>query len=140
MKVDQTRRNSLAGVKRSSGSRGVASSDFDSLLISEQKIDAVAASNRISSVDAVVALQEITGDNTDERGAKNRANLILDKLEDIRMGLLMGQIPKSNLDELSRILIVARENSIDANLLEIIEDIELRAKIELAKLEMTTSL
>jgi hypothetical protein len=138
MKVDQTRRNSLAGVKRSSGSRGAASSDFDSLLISEQKIDAVAASNRISSVDAVVALQEITGDNTDERGAKNRANLILDKLEDIRMGLLMGQIPKSNLDELSRILIVARENSIDANLLEIIEDIELRAKIELAKLEMGT--
>ena len=138
MKVDQTRRNSLAGVKRSSGSRGAASGDFDSLLISEQKIDAVAASNRISSVDAVVALQEITGDNTDERGAKNRANLILDKLEDIRMGLLMGQIPKSNLDELSRILIVARENSIDANLLEIIEDIELRAKIELAKLEMGT--
>ena len=138
MKVDQTRRNSLAGVKRSSGSRGVASSDFDSLLISEQKIDDVATTNRISSVDAVVALQEITGDNTDERGAKNRANLILDKLEDIRMGLLMGQIPKSNLEELSKILILARENSIDSNLLEIIEDIELRAKIELAKLEMTT--
>ena len=138
MKVDQTRRNSLAGVKRSSGKRGVASSDFDSLLISEQKIDAVAATNRISSVDAVVALQEITGDNTDERGAKNRANLILDKLEDIRMGLLMGQIPKSNLEELSKILILARENSIDSNLLEIIEDIELRAKIELAKLEIIT--
>ena len=138
MKVDQTRRNSLAGVKRSSGSRGAASSDFDSLLISEQKIDAVAASNRISSVDAVVALQEITGDNTDERGAKHRANLILDKLEDIRMGLLMGQIPKSNLEELSKILILARENSIDSNLSEIIEDIELRAKIELAKLEIIT--
>ena len=139
MKVDQTRRNSLAGVKRSSGSRGVASSDFDSLLISEQKIDAVATTNRISSVDAVVALQEITGDDTDEKGAKNRANFILDKLEDIRMGLLMGQIPKSNLEDLSKILIVARKNSIDSNLLEIIEDIELRAKIELAKLEMTTS-
>ena len=138
MKVDQTRRNSLSGVKRSSGSRGVANSDFDSLLISEQKIDSVAASNRISSVDAVVALQEITGDNTNERGAKNRANLILDKLEDIRMGLLMGQIPKSNLEDLSKILIVARKNSIDSNLLEIIEDIELRAKIELAKLEIIT--
>ena len=138
MKVDQTRRNSLVGVKRSSGNRGVASSDFDSLLISEQKIDAVAATNRISSVDAVVGLQEITGDNTDERGAKNRANLILDKLEDIRMGLLLGQIPKTNLEELSKILILARENSIDSNLLEIIEDIELRAKIELAKLEIKT--
>ena len=139
MKVDQTRRNSLSGVKRSSVSRGVANSDFDSLLISEQKIDAVATTNRISSVDAVVALQEITGDDTDEKGAKNRANFILDKLEDIRMGLLMGQIPKSNLEDLSKILIVARKNSIDSNLLEIIEDIELRAKIELAKLEMTTS-
>ena len=138
MKVDQTRRNSLASVKRSSGNRGVESSDFDSLLISEQKIDAVAATNRISSVDAVVGLQEITGDNTDERGAKNRANLILDKLEDIRMGLLMGQIPKSNLEELSKILIVARENSIDSNLLQVIEDIELRAKIELAKLAIKT--
>ena len=138
MKVDQTRRNSPASVKRSSGNRGVESSDFDSLLTAGQKTDAVAATNRISSVDAVVALQEITGDNTDERGAKNRANLILDKLEDIRMGLLMGQIPKSNLEELSKILILARENSIDSNLLEIIEDVELRAKIELAKLEIKT--
>ena len=136
MKVDQTRRNSPASVKRSSGNRGVESSDFDSLLTAEQKIGSVAATNRISSVDSVVALQEITGDNRDEGGAKSRANLILDKLEDIRMGLLMGQIPKSNLEELSKILIVARENSIDSNLLEVIEDIELRAKIELAKLEI----
>ena len=136
MKVDQTRRNSLPGVKPSSGSRGVKSSNFDSLLISEQKIDPVASTNRISSVDAVVGMQEITDDNKDERGAKNRANLILDKLEDIRMGLLLGEIPKSNLEELSKVLEVARENSVDSKLLEIIDDIELRAKIELAKLEI----
>jgi len=136
MKVDQTRRNSLPGVKPSSGSRGVKSSNFDSLLISEQKIDPVASTNRISSVDAVVGMQEITDDNKDERGAKNRANLILDKLEDIRMGLLLGEIPKSNLEELSKVLQVARENSADSKLLEIIDDIELRAKIELAKLEI----
>jgi MoaA/NifB/PqqE/SkfB family radical SAM enzyme len=134
--VDQTRRNSLPGVKPSSGSRGVKSSNFDSLLISEQKIDPVASTNRISSVDAVVGMQEITDDNKDERGAKNRANLILDKLEDIRMGLLLGEIPKSNLEELSKVLQVARENSVDSKLLEIIDDIELRAKIELAKLEI----
>ena len=63
MKVDQTRRNSLPGVKPSSGSRGVKSSNFDSLLMSEQKIDPVASTNRISSVDAVVAMQEVTDDN-----------------------------------------------------------------------------
>ena len=136
MKVDQTRRNSLPGVKPSSGSRGVKSSNFDSLLISEQKIDPVASTNRISSLDAVIGMQEITDDNKDERGAKNRANLILNKLEDIRMGLLLGEIPKSNLEELSKVLQVARENSVDSKLLELIGDIELRAKIELAKLEI----
>jgi hypothetical protein len=52
------------------------------------------------------------------------------------MGLLLGEIPKSNLEELSKVLKVARENSVDAKLLEIIDDIELRAKIELAKLEI----
>jgi MoaA/NifB/PqqE/SkfB family radical SAM enzyme len=136
MKVDQTRRNSLPGVKPSSGSRGVKSSNFDSLLISEQKIDPVASTNRISSVVAVVVMKEITDDTKDERGAKNRANLILNKLEDIRMGLLLGEIPKSNLEELSKVLKVARENSVDTKLLEIIDDIELRAKIEIAKLEI----
>jgi hypothetical protein len=114
----------------------VKSSNFDSLLISEQKIDPVASTNRISSVDAVVGMQEITDDTKDERGAKNRANLILDQLEDIRMGLLLGEIPKSNLEELSNILKVARDNTVDSKLLEIIDDIELRAKIELAKLEI----
>ena len=136
MKVTQTRRNSLLGVKPSSGTKGVKSSDFDNLLVSEQKSDPVASTNRISSVDAVIGMQEITDDNKDERGAKNRANLILDKLEDIRMGLLLGEIPKSNLEELSKVLRVARENSVDSKLLEIIDDIELRAKIELAKLEI----
>ena len=81
-------------------------------------------------------MQEVTDDNKDERRVKNRASLILDKLEDIRMGLLLGQIPKSKLEELSKILKVARENSVDSNLLEIIDDVELRAKIELAKLEI----
>ena len=112
MKVDQTRRTSLPGVKPASGNRSVKSSNFDSLLISEQKIDPVASTNQISSVDAVVGMQEITDENKDERGAKNRANLILDKLEDIRMGLLLGEIPKSNLEELSKVLQVARENSV----------------------------
>ena len=45
---------------------------------------------------------------------------------------------KDEIEELSKILILARENSIGSNLLEIIEDIELRAKIELAKLEIKT--
>ena len=52
------------------------------------------------------------------------------------MGLLLGEIPKSNLEELSKVLQVARENSVDSKLLELIGDIELRAKIELAKLEI----
>ena len=47
----------------------------------------------------------------------------------------MGQIPKSDLMALSDILTVAREKVVDSSLLELLDDIELRAKIELAKLD-----
>ena len=37
---------------------------------------------------------------------------------------------------LSEILKAARETAVDSNLLELLDDIELRAKIELAKLDV----
>ena len=135
MKVDQTRRSSVNKVKSSRGSTGVQGGQFSNLLTSEQKVDAVTSSNRISAMDSVVSVQEISGEGGGNSGTKKRAHQILDRLEDLRMGLLMGQIPKSDLMALSDILTVAREKVVDSSLLELLDDIELRAKIELAKLD-----
>ncbi|MDG1886187.1 MAG: flagellar assembly protein FliX [Alphaproteobacteria bacterium] len=135
MKVDQTRRSSVSKVKTSRGGAAVQDGHFNNLLTSEQKVDVIASTNRISAMDSIVSVQEVSDDDGGDSGTKKRAHQILDRLEDVRMGLLMGQIPKSDLMALSDILTVAREKVVDSSLLELLDDIELRAKIELAKLD-----
>ncbi len=135
MKVDQTRRSSVSKVKTSRGGAAVQDGHFNNLLTSEQKVDVIASPNRISAMDSIVSVQEVSDDDGGDSGTKKRAHQILDRLEDVRMGLLMGQIPKSDLMALSDILTVAREKVVDSSLLELLDDIELRAKIELAKLD-----
>ncbi|MDG1274300.1 MAG: flagellar assembly protein FliX [Alphaproteobacteria bacterium] len=135
MKVDQTRRSSVSKVKTSRGGAAVQDGHFNNLLTSEQKVDVIASTNRISAMDSIVSVQEVSDDDGGDSGTKKRAHQILDRLEDVRMGLLMGQIPKSDLMALSDILTVARERVVDSSLLELLDDIELRAKIELAKLD-----
>jgi hypothetical protein len=136
MKVDQTRRSTVSKVKASRGSTGVQAGQFSNLLTSEQKVESIASTNKISAMDSVVNVQEISGEDAGNSGTKKRAHQILDRLEDVRMGLLMGQISKSDLMALSEILKAARETAVDPNLLELLDDIELRAKIELAKLDV----
>ncbi|MBT4354198.1 MAG: hypothetical protein HOD13_06515 [Rhodospirillaceae bacterium] len=135
MKVDQTRRSSVSKVKTSRGAAAVQDGHFNNLLTSEQKVDVIASTNRISAMDSIVSVQEVSDGDGGNNGTKKRAHQILDRLEDVRMGLLMGQIPKSDLMALSDILTVAREKVVDSSLLELLDDIELRAKIELAKLD-----
>ena len=136
MKVDQTRRSSVSKVQASRGSTGVQAGQFSNLLTSEQKVESITSTNRISAMDSVVSVQEVSGEDAGNSGTKKRAHQILDRLEDVRIGLLMGQIPKSDLMDLSEILKAARETAVDSNLLELLDDIELRAKIELAKLDV----
>ena len=59
----------------------------------------------------------------------------LDRLEDIRQGLLVGAISKPRLEELAGTIKETRESALDPVMSDILDEIELRAKIELAKLE-----
>jgi len=59
---------------------------------------------------------------------------LLDKLEDIRLGLLLGAIPKDNLSDLAHRMREKKQQVDDPGLLEIIDEIELRAEVEIAKL------
>ncbi len=59
---------------------------------------------------------------------------ILDRLEDVRRGLLMGAIPKDKLADLARTVREKRERGADPVVSRLLDEIELRAEIELAKL------
>ena len=91
----------------------------------------------ISAVDALIALQEV-GDSTSEQAnarARARGQLLLDRLDEIRHGLLAGAIPRRTLNELSRAAREQRGAVSDPRLSQVLDEIELRAEVELAKLD-----
>lgn len=67
-------------------------------------------------------------------GAPRRGFDLLDRLDEIRMGLLMGTIPTDRLNNLLRLVRGSRDGAMDPKLNAILDDIELRAMVELAKL------
>ena len=85
-------------------------------------------------MNGILAVQEVP-DATDgrTRGLK-RGYDILDHLDDIRLGLLDGSFARSRLVELGQDIKEARDQVIDPELSSILDDIELRAAVELAKL------
>jgi len=91
----------------------------------------------ISAVDALIALQEVDNSTSEQANARAQARgqLLLDRLDEIRHGLLAGSVPRRTLSELARAARESREKAGDPRLAEVLDEIELRAEVELAKLD-----
>lgn len=91
----------------------------------------------VAAADAVLATQAV-GDAVDDAPARRRlreyADDILDRLDDLRLGILLGHFPKDKLAELAQRLRQKRQQSADPRLNDLIREIELRAEVEIAKL------
>lgn len=90
----------------------------------------------INVADAIFAAQMVDGEEEKEIRKKllKRGQTLLEKLEEIRDGLLMGYISRDRLIEISRMVKDNRYQSEDPRLQEILGEIELRVEVELAKL------
>jgi hypothetical protein len=87
----------------------------------------------------LLGLQEVD-DVTERRSrAKKRATGLLDQLDDIRNCLLMGEMPAHQLYALRDRIARDKVDVDDPKLKELMEEIELRAHVELAKLEQAAS-
>lgn len=94
----------------------------------------LSSSAPIATVDALIALQEMP-DATAGRGkAARRGRDMLDLLDDLRHGILTGGVSRATLQRLVALVNVDREDFVDSGLAEVLDDIELRARVELAKL------
>ena len=107
---------------RDSGSAGPASAPVDS--------------QTVGAVESILSVQEVP-DATEERSraqARDYGEAVLDRLEVLRRDILLGAISKEKLAELARTLRAQRSKSDDPRLNAILDEIELRAKVEIAKL------
>lgn len=84
-------------------------------------------------IDALLALQAADDATTGRRKAVKRANSLLDVLEDIKTDLLVGRMGEGRLNRAVALLAQAKMQ-IEPELEAIVADIELRVRVELAKL------
>ncbi len=95
----------------------------------------VSATQSVMAVEALVALQDVGGPLERKRRAVSRAGRMLDALDDIKSALLGGELTLADVERLRRAIRDERAHTDDPNLEAVLDEIELRAAVEAAKLE-----
>lgn len=86
-------------------------------------------------INPLFALQEVDDAlSGKKRRARARGEDILDRLDELRLGLLTGAFPVEKLHQLVRMVQNQRDTLDDPRLQEILDEIDLRAQVEIAKL------
>ncbi len=135
--MDISRINRTGPVGTSGKAGGAKRTGDFSKLLSVDDTEETAATGGLSGVggmDALLFAQE-TGDALDSRKrGRQRGETLLEKLEELRLSLLEGAVPKVKLDNIMRLVNEKRGNIDDPLLSMMLDDIDLRAQVELAKL------
>jgi hypothetical protein len=139
MKIDAPGSVRANSVRRTGKSRNGAGTEFAKHISSGSETTPVAGGSaaQLDSVEALLALQQVP-DATRQTvpPEKKHAEDLLDRLDQVRLGLLRGDLSRLDLQALVLRLGERRRESGDPRLMAIVDEIELRAKVELAKLSM----
>ena len=136
MEINGPRRVESSTVRRVSKGASGASSTFQVSDPGEVRGQVVSGPGPIGALDSILMLQGLD-DSTDgrSRGVKHGEDL-LDMLDQVRDGLLAGGVPRATLNRLAAAVTKRQEQFNDPKLQDVLDEIELRAHVELAKLEM----
>ena len=138
-RIGESREVRVDGTSRSSGvaaRSGIGRPQGGGFFISEEAPTARASSAeptvQASSIDALIALQAVEDPLLKKKKALRRGNALLDGLEQIKADLLVGRVSEGRLNQLMVLIGQARERDLPG-LDAVLDDIELRARVELAK-------
>jgi hypothetical protein len=136
MKIDSTgSTRSTSNVRRNERGPTGKSGDFLRHLENAGTSASVNGARPMGGVDALLALQEVDDSGERRQRSRKRGDDLLDRLDEIRHGLLIGGVPRAALQNLSELVRNRRQDIADPQLQEILDEIELRAAVELAKYE-----
>ncbi len=90
----------------------------------------------VAGLSSLVALQGVDDVAERRRRAIRRGGGLLDRLEELKLAMLDGQAGEGALERLSRTLREVREDNEDEGLTDLLNQIDLRAAVELAKAEV----
>jgi hypothetical protein len=98
-------------------------------------VTAAASVSAVNTLEALMALQEVGGPLERRRRAVWRADKILDALDGLKLELLEGPLNPAVLERLTRAVREQRSMTDDPALEGLLDQVETRAAVELAKLE-----
>ena len=93
----------------------------------------LSSASAINSVDALLAVQGAGDFSEAKKRASERALTLLDVLDDLKIALLEGGIPRAKLTRLMDALASKRDQVGDPKLEAMLDEVETRAAVELAK-------
>lgn len=131
-------RNSSSTKKKKSASG--AEGDFASLLGAGEKPKAAGMGTVAAPSTIIGAMLSVQYDEGQSQTPVERGTKLLDDLDALRMGLLLGQIPENVVRQLKQDIDAHAEDITDPKLKEILNEIDVRASVELAKLERSKAL
>lgn len=98
------------------------------------QVIATPAAQSINNIGALLSAQEIDGVQAKHSAAVKRGSEMLDILDKLKIGLLSGRIAPNMLNQLKHLSVEQPGKLADERLEKIVQSIELRTKVELAKL------
>jgi len=133
MKVERTGASGgvAAGPRRVERRSGAS---FADTLKQVDSASAAAPATSVTAVSAIMAVQEVDADRAGKAQAMQRAEDMLDRLDELRLGLIEGRLSVDRIEALLKLVQERRGTVRDPRLQAILDDIDLRAQVELAKL------
>lgn len=137
MKVEGPNRTQQSGSTQKKSGVSAQGGSFGDFMAGEAAGPSGAgATHAIAHIDALLAAQE--AESPTERAARRRmvqrADSVLGGLEHIRLGLLNGTLTVGHLIDIADVVAMHREKVTDPRMTAILDEIDLRAQIELAKM------
>lgn len=142
MKVEGPNKSGgVKGPNKAGGKTPAGGASFSGMLTGPDEVEgqgAVAGSGPVAPLDALLALQGMDGVNNEEntRRAKKRGADMLDILDQVRVDLLTGGVSQARLDNLQRLINSQRDEVMEPQLRAVLDEIDLRVQVELAKFSM----
>ena len=137
MKIEGPSKTQQTSKKGKSGKAGKTDGTFGAMVTdAASETSQNAATQSIAKVDALLAVQGV--ENATERGARRRmhirADKILRQMDHLRLALLTGDLTLGQVVDIADVVAAHRENITDANMTAVLDEIDLRAQIEIAKM------
>ena len=134
MKVDKLSSIQATAPKRQARKADSASGDFAKALAGDGEVAAPGAAPSVAPTDSLLSLQEVPDAVARNARARRHGEDLLDRLDELRLAILAGHLRPVDLERLTRLVAEQRTAVDDPRLAEVLDEIELRAAVELAKL------